>query len=90
MGSSSRRTHSTRGSGLDILTSHASIPVPDVGDLVAVLDVGAYGYTESMPFFLSRPVPAEVAIRGGQAELIRRRIEPAEWLDLQRTPDWGA
>ncbi len=75
-------------SGLDILTSHAAMPVPDVGDLVAVLDVGAYGYTESMPFFLSHPVPAEVAIRGGRAELIRRRIEPDEWQAYQRLPDW--
>ena len=37
---------------------------PDVGELVAVLDVGAYGFTESMPLFLSHPIPAEVAVRG--------------------------
>jgi len=75
-------------SGLDILTGQAVMAVPDVGELVAVLDVGAYGYTESMPFFLSHPLPAEVAIRGGRAELIRRRIEPSEWLAFQRTPVW--
>jgi len=75
-------------SGLDVLAGQAVLPLPDVGELVAVLDAGAYGYTESMPFFLSHPVPAEVAIRRGRTELIRRRIEPAEWLDLQRTPVW--
>jgi diaminopimelate decarboxylase len=56
---------------------------PEVGDLVAVLDVGAYGFTESMPLFLSHPTPAEVAVRDGRAALIRPRVEPAAWLDRQ-------
>jgi hypothetical protein len=64
------------------------MPLPAVGELVAVLDAGAYGYTESMPFFLSHPTPAEVAIRDGEAALIRRRIEPTEWLDRQVVPGW--
>lgn len=75
-------------SGLDVFTQHAVLPVPDEGDLVTVLDVGAYGFTESMPLFLSHPVPAEVAVRGGRAELIRPRIEPSEWLASQRVPVW--
>jgi diaminopimelate decarboxylase len=75
-------------SGLDILAAQAAMPVPAVGELVAVLDVGAYGYTESMPFFLSHPVPPEVAINAGQAALIRRRIEPGRWLEGQALPDW--
>jgi diaminopimelate decarboxylase len=56
---------------------------PEPGDLVAVLDAGAYGFTESMPLFLSHPVPAEVAVRGGEAWLIRPRQDPIEWLDRQ-------
>jgi len=75
-------------SGLDVLAAQAVLPLPEVGRLVAVLDVGAYGYTESMPFFLSHPVPAEVAIRDGRAQLIRPRIEPRTWLDWQRDPAW--
>ena len=70
-------------SGLDVFSQHAIMAPPDVGDLVAVLDVGAYGFTESMPLFLSHPIPAEVAIRGGRAALIRPRQEPGEWLDRQ-------
>jgi diaminopimelate decarboxylase len=54
-----------------------------VGDLVAVLDAGAYGFSESMPLFLSHPTPAEVAVQGGRARLIRPRIEPADILDRQ-------
>ena len=75
-------------SGLDVFAANATLTVPAVGDLVAVLDAGAYGFTESMPLFLSHAVPAEVAIRGGRAALIRPRLEPAEWLDRQLLPAW--
>lgn len=74
-------------SGLDVLASAAVMPVPRVGDLVAVLDVGAYGFTESMPLFLSHPVPAEVVVAGGRSALIRPRLDPGEWLDRQLVPD---
>jgi diaminopimelate decarboxylase len=46
--------------GLDILARDLPIGMPEMGELLAVLDAGAYGYTESMPFFLSRPLPAEI------------------------------
>ena len=75
-------------SGLDVFAANATLTVPAVGDLVAVLDAGAYGFTESMPLFLSHAVPAEVAIRCGRAALIRPRLEPAEWLDRQLLPAW--
>jgi diaminopimelate decarboxylase len=75
-------------SGLDVFSQAAVMSPPEVDDLVAVLDVGAYGFTESMPLFLSHPIPAEVAVRGGQAVLIRPRQDPSEWLDRQIAPDW--
>lgn len=75
-------------SGLDVLASHLSVAPPDPGDLVAVLDAGAYGFSESMPYFLSHPVPAEVAIRGGRAALIRPRRDPEECLATQIVPTW--
>ncbi len=74
-------------SGLDVLAVGAVMTVPRVGDLVAVLDVGAYGFTESMPYFLSHPIPAEVLARAGDAALIRPRLDPGEWLDRQLVPD---
>lgn len=67
-------------SGLDVFAQSAVMPLPDPGDLVAVLDVGAYGATESMPFFLSHPLPPEIAIHGGRAYVARPRIEPDVWL----------
>jgi diaminopimelate decarboxylase len=39
-------------SGLDVLAAGAVLPPPSVGDLVAVLDVGAYGFTESIAYLL--------------------------------------
>ncbi len=75
-------------SGLDVFSQAAVMIPPEIGDLLAVLDVGAYGFTESMPLFLSHPIPAEVALRGGRAELIRPREEPSEWLDRQIVPEW--
>ena len=70
-------------SGLDVFAQSAVMPLPDVGDLIAVLDVGAYGATESMPFFLSHPLPPEIVIRDGRPFLARPRVEPATWLDWQ-------
>jgi diaminopimelate decarboxylase len=75
-------------SGLDVFSQAAVMSPPDVGELIAVLDVGAYGFTESMPLFLSHPIPAEVAVRGGRAALIRPRVEPRRWLDEQIAPAW--
>jgi diaminopimelate decarboxylase len=69
--------------GLDVFARAACIAPPDPGDLVAILDVGAYGATESMPFFLSHPLPPEIALRGGEAWLARPRVEPDAWLEWQ-------
>jgi diaminopimelate decarboxylase len=74
--------------GIDLFAKAALLPRPQVGDLVALLDVGAYGFTESMPMFLSHGAPAEVAIMAGRARLIRPRMTAAEFLDRQISPDW--
>jgi diaminopimelate decarboxylase len=73
-------------SGLDVFAQSAVMALPDPGDLVAVLDVGAYGATESMPFFLSHPIPPEIVIRDGIAVQVRPRIQPETWLAWQSDP----
>jgi diaminopimelate decarboxylase len=70
-------------SGLDVFAQAAVMALPDPGDLVAVLDIGAYGATESMPLFLSHPMPPEIAVRGGEAWVARPRIDPDIWLGWQ-------
>jgi diaminopimelate decarboxylase len=72
--------------GLDVFHPRAQIPEPVPGDVLAIRDAGAYGFTESMPAFLSHPQPAEVAIRGGEHRLIRPRVEPSETLARQLLP----
>ncbi len=46
------------------------MPVMAEGDLVAVLQSGAYGPTASPVGFLSHPAPAEVLVDGSEARLI--------------------
>ena len=49
------------------------------GDLVAILDAGAYGMAQSSNYN-SRPRPAEVLVEGAKARLIRRRETMADLL----------
>lgn len=63
--------------GLDILASDVPGPWPRAGDLFAVLDAGAYGYSESMPMFLTHPTPAEIVVDGADVTLSRERVVPA-------------
>ncbi len=56
----------------DYLGKNCQLPALEIGDLVAILDVGAYGYAMSS-HFLHRPKPAEVLLENGTHRLIRRR-----------------
>jgi diaminopimelate decarboxylase len=58
---------------LDSLGRNAALPRLRAGDLIAVLQSGAYGLTASPTGFLSHPPPAEVLIESGRHKLIRRR-----------------
>jgi len=56
----------------DVIAKHAILPELGEGDLLAVLDVGAYGYTMSSNYN-GQPRPAVVMVTDGRIELIRRR-----------------
>jgi diaminopimelate decarboxylase len=58
---------------LDTLAREATLAPTRPGDLLAVLQSGAYGLSASPVGFLSHPMPAEVLVDGGRAELIRPR-----------------
>lgn len=73
--------------GLDVFPEGLD-HVPAIGDLVTILDLGAYGFSESMPLFLSHPVPAEIAVRSGRPERIRLRLEPEDVFARQPVPIW--
>ncbi|BDA73258.1 Orn/DAP/Arg decarboxylase 2 [Calothrix sp. PCC 7716] len=56
----------------DYLGKNCLLPALNINDIIAILDVGAYGYAMSS-HFLHRPRPAEVLIENGNHRLIRKR-----------------
>jgi diaminopimelate decarboxylase len=56
----------------DYLGKNCQLPALAIGEILAILDVGAYGYAMSS-HFLHRPRPAEVLLENSQHRLIRRR-----------------
>lgn len=60
------------------------LPPLQHGDPIAVLAAGAYGLSYSSTGFLSHPTPAEVAVEGGRARIVRDRGRPADALRGQR------
>ncbi len=56
----------------DYLGRNCQLPQLSIGDIIAILDVGAYGYAMSS-HFLHRPRPAEVLIDRDKHRLIRSR-----------------
>ncbi len=58
---------------LDILARSAPLPPLRAGDLVAVLQSGAYALSASPTGFLSHPLPAEILVDSGKVTVIRGR-----------------
>ncbi len=56
----------------DYLGKNCQLPALEKGDILAILDTGAYGYAMSS-HFLHRPRPAEVLLEKSQHRLIRQR-----------------
>lgn len=55
---------------LDTLARDTALPALAAGDLIAVLQSGAYGFTASPVNFLSHPEPREVLIEDGRIEIV--------------------
>jgi diaminopimelate decarboxylase len=73
----------------DFVSRDVPLPEVRVGDLLAVLDVGAYGYCMSS-HFLNRPRPPEVFIDAGQARLVTRRETFEDLISAQLDPNGEA
>ncbi len=56
----------------DVLARNKSLPDLEPGDLLAILQTGAYGFVMSSNYN-SRPRPAEVLVKGSRFRQIRRR-----------------
>jgi len=71
----------------DVLARDRKLPRVEKGDLIAILDAGAYGFSMSSQYN-GRPRCAEVLVSGSKTALIR---EPESFGDLiarQRVPEW--
>ncbi|PYQ54778.1 MAG: decarboxylase [Acidobacteria bacterium] len=66
----------------DYLARECRLPALEKGDLLALRDVGAYGYAVSS-HFLNRPRPAEVVLDGEAEHLTTRRETLDDLLDTQ-------
>ena len=67
----------------DFLARDRALPTVQEGDLLAVLDTGAYGMSLASNYN-SRPRPAEVLVDGSRSHLVRRRESVADLLALER------
>jgi len=65
----------------DFFARDRELPVTAEGDLLAILDAGAYGMVLASNYN-TRPRPAEILVSGKSAKLVRKRETPA---DLMRS-----
>ena len=69
----------------DFFARHRKLPVVHEGDLLAILDTGAYGSVLASNYN-TRGRAAEVLVDGGRARLIRRRETTRDLMRLETVP----
>jgi diaminopimelate decarboxylase len=70
----------------DVLARDRTLPKIEAGDIIAIMDTGAYGMIMASQYN-SRPRPAEVLASNGKYDLIRERETIPDLLDKQSVPD---
>lgn len=71
----------------DILAKDRKLPRIEKGDIIAILDTGAYGFAMSSQYN-GRPRCAEVLVSGERVALIRERESFGDLIAKQRIPEW--
>ncbi|MEM2081301.1 MAG: diaminopimelate decarboxylase [Candidatus Bathyarchaeia archaeon] len=71
----------------DVLARDRRLPKIQEGDLLAVLNAGAYGYSMSSQYN-ARPRAAEVLVKNGKYALVRRRETLDDLLAGQQVAEW--
>jgi diaminopimelate decarboxylase len=69
----------------DLLAKDRPLPHLEIGDVIVVMNAGAYGYAMSSQYN-SRPRAAEILVNDGQAETIRERETVSDLTSRQRVP----
>lgn len=72
--------HGPLCTSLDHLGTYTFSNEVKAGDQIVFRHVGAYGFTESMPFFLCHDLPAEFVIRQQKLLCLREWKTPETWL----------
>ena len=72
--------HGPLCTSLDNLGTHKLPEDVQVGDVLVFGQVGAYGFTESMPFFLGHDLPGEAVLEGEKISLVRPPVTAASWM----------
>lgn len=70
----------------DLLARDVYLPKMEYGDLVCILNAGAYGYSLSMLNFLSHPTPAEILVFNANSYLLRERGDLNQYIKTQIIP----
>ncbi|MBN1330903.1 MAG: diaminopimelate decarboxylase [Candidatus Heimdallarchaeota archaeon] len=71
----------------DILAENRTLPDISEGDLLAITNAGAYGFSMSSTYN-SRPRAAEVLVNNGKSEIIRERESFSDLLLNQKIAGW--
>jgi diaminopimelate decarboxylase len=71
----------------DFLALDRELVEPQPGDLLAVMTAGAYGAVQAGTYN-TRPLIAEIMVRGDRFAVVRPRIGVAELISRDRIPDW--
>ena len=71
----------------DWLAKDRQLPTASPGQLLAIMQAGAYGFAMSSNYN-GRPRPAEILVDGAQAHLIRRRETPEDLFASETIPDF--
>ncbi|MFA4958101.1 MAG: diaminopimelate decarboxylase [Candidatus Methanoperedens sp.] len=69
----------------DIFAKDRMLPHIEKGDIIALLDAGAYGFSMSSQYN-GRPRCAEVLVKNGQADIIRTREDVQDLMGRQTLP----
>jgi diaminopimelate decarboxylase len=72
--------HGPLCTALDFLGKHDLPADIAIGDVIVFKQIGAYGFTESMPFFLCHNLPGEAVIDQGKLRIIREPQSAKTWL----------
>lgn len=72
----------------DLFGDAYELPEPAGGDLMAVLDTGAYG-TAMASCYNAKPLVPEVMVNGRDFAIVRRRIAVAEQIGWESLPHWA-